>query len=271
MGHTGLELAVVALAVAAESATVIVAGDSWGTVGKNQFANVAAERGLSVENIAIGGSTADQWSQEHLLLELFEAISRNRDVKTVWLTVGGNDVMHGLSQGMKMSDILAKLETDTATILDHMKKSAPNVTTIQFGYDIPNYGSSMSCLYKAAQFANECSAQWAAVPAKGWNPFVNCSNTLTAMMQHVYVDGLGKRAKQEGWNYVAADMLGTFQYLNGDTSAIGKPSKTVFGPDIYWQDDCIHPNSFGFNNLFIQFFDRYMDKALGIKGKSRRV
>lgn len=84
----------------------------------------------------------------------------------MWLTVGGNDVMNGLSQGMTMEQVrcallhplfsnlhqsstarlahwneifqvLAKLATDTAVILDHMKKSAPNVTTIQFGYDIP--------------------------------------------------------------------------------------------------------------------------------------
>eukprot|EP00035_Acanthoeca_spectabilis_P011178 m.196714 g.196714 ORF g.196714 m.196714 type:complete len:288 (-) comp15257_c0_seq3:255-1118(-) len=259
-----------ALMPTTQSATIIVAGDSWGTVGKNQFAAIAEARGLTVENIAIGGSTADQWSQEHLLLALFEAISRNRDVKTVWLTVGGNDVMNGLSQGMTMEQVLAKLATDTAVILDHMKKSAPNVITIQFGYDIPNYGSSMSCLAKAAAFAHECSAEWAAVAAKGWNPFVNCSNSKTAMLQDVYVRGLGEKAKKEGWNYVAADMLGIFQYLNGDIGTIGKPSHTVFGPDIYWQNDCIHPNSFGFTNLFIQFFERYLDDAMGLGANRTR-
>eukprot|EP00037_Helgoeca_nana_P032518 m.414214 g.414214 ORF g.414214 m.414214 type:complete len:277 (-) comp29278_c0_seq1:527-1357(-) len=250
------------------SAQIIIAGDSWGTVGKSQFASVAGARGVTVDNIAIGGSTADQWSQDHYLLQLVEAIARNRDVTHLWLTVGGNDVMNGLTKGMNMAEVLAKLETDTSVILDHMKMAAPNITTIQFGYDIPNYGSSMGCLHKAAQFAHECSAEWAAVPSGGWGPFVNCSNSKTAMLQNVYVDGLAKQAKEKKWRYVAADLLGIFQYLNADTGIVGKPSMSVFGPDVYWLTDCIHPNPFGFTNLFIQFFERYLDGQLGLTPKS---
>lgn len=37
------------------TAEIIVVGDSWGTVGKSEFATMAQLHGLSVDNIAIGG------------------------------------------------------------------------------------------------------------------------------------------------------------------------------------------------------------------------
>jgi hypothetical protein len=55
---------------------------------------------------------------------------------------------------------------------------------------------------------------------------------------------------------------------NADTGIVGKPSMSVFGPDVYWLTDCIHPNPFGFTNLFIQFFERYLDGQLGLTPKS---
>lgn len=171
----------------------------------------------------------------------------------------------------------------------------------------------MSCLAKAAAFAHECSAEWAAVAAKGWNPFVNCSNSKTAMLQDVYVRmllfpcgsltnrtavaatfaALARRQRRKGGtmslltcsesssicallrlllrpscHVVLIDFF--FHRRNGDIGTIGKPSHTVFGPDIYWQNDCIHPNSFGFTNLFIQFFERYLDDAMGLGANRTR-
>eukprot|EP00041_Stephanoeca_diplocostata_P038258 m.1489856 g.1489856 ORF g.1489856 m.1489856 type:complete len:75 (-) comp25190_c0_seq32:3459-3683(-) len=37
------------------AAEIIVVGDSWGTVGKSEFAAMAQLHGLGVDNIAIGG------------------------------------------------------------------------------------------------------------------------------------------------------------------------------------------------------------------------
>jgi hypothetical protein len=47
--------------------------------------------------------------QDHYLLQLVEAIARNRDVTHLWLTVGGNDVMNGLTKGMNMAEVCARV------------------------------------------------------------------------------------------------------------------------------------------------------------------
>lgn len=51
------------------------------------------------------------------------------------------------------------------------------------------------------------------ISQKGWGPFVNCSNYKTILIQNAYVNAMGEEAKKNGWNYVAANMLGTFQFL----------------------------------------------------------
>lgn len=45
--------------------------------------------GLTVDNVAVSGTTAEDWAIDKNALK--EVIDRNPDAKYVWLTVGGND------------------------------------------------------------------------------------------------------------------------------------------------------------------------------------
>jgi len=40
------------------AADIVVFGDSWGTYGRAAFADVMGKHGLSVDNVAVGGTTA---------------------------------------------------------------------------------------------------------------------------------------------------------------------------------------------------------------------
>ena len=39
-------------------------GDSWGTYGRSAFADVMGKHGLTVDNYAIGGTTAAGWANK---------------------------------------------------------------------------------------------------------------------------------------------------------------------------------------------------------------
>lgn len=242
----------------ANAKDILVIGDSWGTVGSSEFETMANDHGLSVVNIAIGGSTADQWAQKDKLLLVFETLTANPDVKHIWVTLGGNDVLNGLAAGLTMDQIIAKLQTDTIAILEPIFQYKANVSVFQFGYDIPNYDSSRSCLQKACGLAANCRPDWEKIPTDGWTSFMNCSNTANTQMQYNYVDWLGTESKKRKWDYSPIDLLGTFQFFGGvPNSDIGKPNFQYYSPTQYWLDDCTHCNSAGYTLIFHILWEKY--------------
>jgi len=73
----------------AQSAEVIVFGDSWGELGATPFAKEMAKHGVTVSNVAVSGSTAADWADQPNYLR--DVVRTNPDAKYVWLTIGGND------------------------------------------------------------------------------------------------------------------------------------------------------------------------------------
>jgi lysophospholipase L1-like esterase len=255
-GLFGLVLALVAPAMCKD---IIVIGDSWGTVGRAEFEDMATEHRLTVENIAISGTTAEQWATSENLLKVFETLTANPDAKHIWLTVGGNDVMNGLKRGDPIADIIKKLRADTLEILEPIFKFKANISVVQFGYDIPNYDSSRDCLQRGAQFAGAaCNTAWASVPTAGWTDYMNCSNQAIAKLQYDYVDWLGREAQEKRWPYVAVDLLGTFQHFGGVPRAeIGKPNVGYYSPTQFWQPDCTHCSPQGYTLIFHVLWEKY--------------
>eukprot|EP00041_Stephanoeca_diplocostata_P038255 m.1489391 g.1489391 ORF g.1489391 m.1489391 type:complete len:308 (-) comp25190_c0_seq3:2736-3659(-) len=247
------------------AAEIIVVGDSWGTVGKSEFAAMAQLHGLGVDNIAIGGSTAAQWAQSDYLLMIFEALSRNHDARHIWLTIGGNDILYGLAAGIPIDQLLEGAMGNTSTILEHIFDNS-NVSVVQFGYDIPNYDVSLSCMNKVAKLALNCNSEWSEVPANGFNDFVRCSNGDNTQLQYGFVDAMVKKADEKKWDYTGLNLLGLFQYFGSvDGADIGKPNMLQYSPAQYWMDDCTHPSQLGFTSLFYVLWEKYFalkDKAI---------
>lgn len=260
MSFVGVAAVAMAMMMAdrAKAKEILVIGDSWATVGSAEFEKMATDHGMSVENIAVGGSTAHQWAQSDKLLLVFETLTANPDCKHIWLTVGGNDVLNGLSNGLDMNAIIDKLRDDTMAILGPIFKYKANVSVFQFGYDIPNYDHNRDCLFKAVRLAPSCWKDWGGVPQNGWTDFMSCSNGQTTRLQYDYVDWIGEQAKTKKWDYNALDLLGTFQFFGGvPKSDIGKPNMQFYSPTKYWLDDCTHCNSEGYTLLFHILWEMY--------------
>ena len=87
------------------AAEIIVFGDSWGTYGKKSFHEVFTEKhGMTVDNVAVGGTTAAGWAKDKNALK--DAVDKNPDAKYVWLTIGGNDASPQLLANKPIEEIV---------------------------------------------------------------------------------------------------------------------------------------------------------------------
>ena len=261
-------------------ADVIVVGDSWGTgAGATEFSAMAKVRNLSVDNIAIGGSTIEAWQTDSYLLRLFEALTASPDARFIWLTLGGNDYLNGLGAGKSEGELIPQMQRGLERILDELFKYNKHVQVVGFGYDIPNYDSSLGCLGTASRLAaSQCRDVWGGVPDHGFKPFVkcaplpppaatppsdvarSCSNTMTVAMQHGLLDPMEQRYAQ----FTALSLLGTTQMYGGVAgAAVGAPNMQSFSPTQFWEADCIHPNAVGYRAIFAELGRKYFDKRMG--------
>lgn len=80
-------IAVCLLAITAQAAQLVVFGDSWGTEGRKSLQQVFGAKGVTIDNVAKSGSTAEQWARQPNSLR--DAVRKNPDAKWVWLTIGG--------------------------------------------------------------------------------------------------------------------------------------------------------------------------------------
>lgn len=96
-----------------------------------------AKHGLTVDNVAIGGTTAAGWAKDASALK--NALDANPDARYVWLTIGGNDVIPAMIGGGNIDVIAQQVIADTKVFLDIAFAAHPNIKIVQFGYDLLNW------------------------------------------------------------------------------------------------------------------------------------
>ena len=109
-------------------AEIVVFGDSWGTYGEEVFAEVMGNYGLSVDNVAISGTTAADWAKDKY--DMANAVRKNADCKYVWLTIGGNDAIPNMIADVPFNETTSDLLADTKVFLDVLFDEFPNIKLV---------------------------------------------------------------------------------------------------------------------------------------------
>lgn len=128
---------------------------------------------IDVDNTAIGGTTAEYWARNPD--SLLKRVQANPDCKWVWLSIGGNDGIYGLSDGEPIEEVIARTINNTQVFLDPLFAALPNIQVVQFGYDIVDFGHSTSCRNLGDDLFPWCST-------------TACKNNEMFKLQYDYVD-----------------------------------------------------------------------------------
>ena len=193
---------------------MVAFGDSWGSFGEKEFQDMFTSRGsaIKVDNDAIGGTTAKFWSL--MPNSLRDAVAKNADAKWVWLSLGGNDGISGMSQGRSLEDVVADVVKNTQKILDPLFRDFPNIRVVQFGYDLPNFEMLENCPGREFVFP-ECRGRTA------------CINRRTYYLQSV-VEEIGNLYQ----NFDVVDLRGTLQRASGEVREIFFKKNKVEPPEL---------------------------------------
>eukprot|EP01062_Namystynia_karyoxenos_P070801 TRINITY_DN6619_c0_g1_i2.p2 TRINITY_DN6619_c0_g1~~TRINITY_DN6619_c0_g1_i2.p2 ORF type:complete len:289 (+),score=128.01 TRINITY_DN6619_c0_g1_i2:92-868(+) len=252
--------ALLALLGSAAAERIVIAGDSWGTEGDSAFRGMLSAGGsnATVKNIAISGSTAQQWVDRHQT-SLKKALGA--DTTNVWISLGGNDAIAALPacglSGKPAADcadaMVEKLEGWLTTLINTVHTAAPKARVLGFGYDIMGMANLPICPALARGIFPQC--------INNADGFADCWNT-----QFLKIQGLWTKLASKFEFVDTVDMLGTLQAAAGDKAAsVGHPDLAKFSPTKYMQANCIHPTrgySGGFGLIFKQQWPLYWQKQL---------
>jgi len=234
---------ILCLIVSIECADVLVFGDSWGSFGKREFEDMFNKRGhteITVDNVAVGGTTAEFWARTPQALT--NAVTESGNVQWVWLSIGGNDGIYGLAAGKPIELIVEEAVNNTRIFLDPLFKDHPNVKVVQFGYDIVNFEMSIVCRTLGTTLFPYC------------NRDTGCMNREMYNLQYAVeiLSGFYPR-------HTSVNLLGTMQKASGQVP-LPTPNDDYFTPESL-MNDCIHPNfnvdNCGFDALFDQLWEVY--------------
>lgn len=260
------------LAAVAADKSILVIGDSWGTdiaggstLGLSAFQRKLKEKGCAFteKNIAIAGSTAQQWAAADKLKSTAAAV---KNVDYVWITLMGNDALafgsgcakrHPDSAPACGDELLAKVSGWMNKIIDNIHDANPDAKVVGFGYDIMFGG--VGCPDVALGVFPQCKKE---------ADKVTCFNTQFIRLQTDVWEPLAANR-----TYVAApNFIGVTQVAGGDKAAqIGKPDLSQWGPAKYWPTTlaCIHPSVLsggdgsGAMLIMEQFYQKYWNQELG--------
>ena len=246
---------------------ILIIGDSWGTISPatqyfEQELKTNRKCDHSLTNIAIGGTTAKQWSSA-LKMSKVKQQAKSHDI--VWVTLMGNDALAecpdcasaGKTAAECGNELYASVSASMETIIGGIHDANPAAQIVGFGYDIMFGGFGCSLIQKdifPQCWRNKSEA----------NP-VRCFNTELVRIQELW-DSLAAK-----YDYVTAiNILGATQIAGGDTVAkIGAPNMDKTGPAKYWPDtlECIHPSrgakDSGAMVVMDEFYKQYWSTALG--------
>lgn len=145
--------------------TLYVMGDSWADFMTNWYGTVeaeVAERGfdnfLAVDSTyAIGGTQVRGWVQDDpcqdigescpgLFTEFKQTIANDPNpFPTVFLTLGGNDLLNRYDNGGADDPIFDEIETNSRQFLQELLDVRPDVRIVWGSYDILNFNQSILC------------------------------------------------------------------------------------------------------------------------------
>ena len=127
--------------------------------------------GYTGPEVAIGGSQARQWADTaHYpwIANLVAALQANPTIDTVLLSIGGNDVLAGKSDGGWYKDMdldvpgseaafFQRLEQDTFTIIQAALAVRPTLRVLLSSYDYPNFNVGLLCFVSACPMRRNLS------------------------------------------------------------------------------------------------------------------
>ena len=149
--------------IIAESAQVLVFGDSWGVFGWPYLQDMLTDHdtGLTVKNYAIGGTTSTFWARKPNILNNY--VNDNPDAEYIWLSIGGNDVidfMPNCTLHYPIDKCVEKLvpivTNNTISFLTPVFTNHPNIKLVQFGYDILNLAMNAFCKLVGTEIDYKC-------------------------------------------------------------------------------------------------------------------
>jgi len=241
-------LGLAAMATVASAADIIVFGDSWGTFGRNQFRARAAADGLTVDNRAVGGTTANFWARPAFSNSLRDAGRDNADAKFVWLTIGGNDAIPKMAAQVPVEEIISTVVNDTLTFIDPLLNENPNIVIVGFGYEQLDW-TSRQCASLAQDIFWEC-------PGNPVDPV--CANTVQFALQ----DAVDRTAAARPGRFFSVNLYGSMQVAAGVSGAsVGSPVLTEYASAEY-MNDCIHLNGAGYEVVFDALWDEFFTKMM---------
>jgi len=230
----------------------VVFGDSWGVFGAKEFQKMASSHGLTVDNQAISGTTAEQWAATPDKLTKF--VQRNRDAKYVWVTIGGNDAAPAVERGEELPQIFEKIKNWIRASLDPLFAAVPDIKVVAFGYDIL-FWDFFECVLKGNSIFKRCGKH-------GQDGFAECANEIFTMLQTAW-EQLDVEYKAKGFSLTVPNLLGSFQTAGGVPGAsIGHYNKTQFSPSKFTDVSkvCLHANDLGYSYIFANLWNLYFSK-----------
>jgi len=191
---------------------------------------------ISVDNDAIGGTTARFWAARPNSLR--DSVASNPDAQWVWLSIGGNDGINELREGRPIEEIVEDIVNNTRLFVEPMIRQFPHIKIVQFGYDITNFDMSRTCTNMGGELFPDCNGNIACCNEEMYN--LQLASDLTS----------GYFA-----THTSVDIRGTLQKASGTVPA-PFPNVNYYSPNSV-MNDCIHPNSVGFQAVFDQLWEVY--------------
>jgi len=231
----------------ASGAQMIAFGDSWLTVGRAGLATIAAERGVTLDNIGVSGTTTTYWSSDANIRKITEALERSPEAEYMLIVNGGNDAQGDLPLNGNMDDLIKKMSANEAKTLDAIFAVRPNIKVVQYGYDVFAWDRNVICRALGTTLLS------GEQPCNGGISNASCVNEYQARLHFEFVEGMSEQYTQ----VTSVNLLGTLQAdANITGAAIGQPNNDFYTPGSYFALDCIHLTTPGYEILYGALFDR---------------
>ena len=138
---------------------ILIMGDSWGTLSPatEHFERELKQHNCPLDgftNIAVGGSTANEWSSAS---KLKEAAEQAKSHDHVWITLMGNDARAEMpecaAQGhtaVECGDrLMASMQDKMGKIVDNLHTANPDIQIVGFGYDLMFGGTGCEAVQRS--------------------------------------------------------------------------------------------------------------------------
>jgi hypothetical protein len=279
--------AVIMVLSAAKNLSVMVIGDSWGTVGPSwhalQHMFDSHSVNATVRSAAISGTKACDWAKKkgNMILAangLFPEEPEGPDF--IWYTLGGNDMTSRRyvqcsqnatsieAQKECMALETAKITNCSIILFDAYFKVYPKTRILQCGYDIPCFQGKCAYqlrnVYCAGNYScqNECKNVCLSKADFYADMVFVLFCTGTKYWQGILLNPLAEKYSQ----YTGIDILGTVQQAGGVANAsTGMPVMNEGSP-CSLMEQCVHPVHKGATAVGEAFWNLYFSKQLNVTG-----